>query len=116
MKSLKYLYVSRCSKLEKFPEISEVMKNLYELYLDGTAIKELPTSILNLTSLVTLSLNNCRELESLPSSISHMKSLKHLYVSGCSKLEKFPEISEVMNNLFVLCLDGTAIKELPASI
>ncbi|KAB2611410.1 TMV resistance protein N-like [Pyrus ussuriensis x Pyrus communis] len=110
MKSLKYLY------LEKFPEISEVMKKLFKLYLDGTAIKELPASILNLTSLVTLKLNDCRELESLPSSISHMKSLKYLDVSGCSKLEKFPAISEVMNNLSELYLDGTAIKELPASI
>ncbi|RXH68969.1 hypothetical protein DVH24_031302 [Malus domestica] len=100
MKSIKYLYVSGCSKLEKFPEISE----------------ELPASILNLTSLVTLKLNDCRELESLPNNISHMKSLEYLHVSGCSKLEKFPEISEVMKKLSELCLDGTAIKELPASI
>ncbi|KAB2599025.1 TMV resistance protein N-like [Pyrus ussuriensis x Pyrus communis] len=116
MKSLKSLDVSECSKLEKFPEISEVMNNLFELYLDGTAIKELPASILNLTNLVTLKLNNCRELESLPSSISHMKSLEYLSVSGCPKLEKFPDISEVMKKLSKLYLKGTAIKELPASI
>ncbi|CAN6706964.1 unnamed protein product [Malus baccata var. baccata] len=92
MKSLQYLDVSRCSNLEKFPEISK-------LYLGGTAIKELPASVLNLTSLVTLMLNDCRELESLPSSICHMKSLRYLDVSGCSNLEKFPENSEVMNKL-----------------
>ncbi|CAN6570550.1 unnamed protein product [Malus baccata var. baccata] len=116
MKSLQCLDVSGCSKLEKFPKISEVLNNLSELYLGGTAIKELPASVLYLTSLVTLKLNECRELESLPSGISHMKSLIYLDVSGCSKLEKFPEILEVMEKLFELSLGGTAIKELPASI
>ncbi|XP_050133541.1 disease resistance protein RPV1-like isoform X4 [Malus sylvestris] len=116
MKSLLYLDVSGCSKLEKFPEISEVMKKLSKLYLGGTAIKELPASILNLTSLVTLKLHNCRELKSLPSSISYMKSLEALDVSGCSTLEKFPEILESMEKLKALYLDGIAIKELPLSI
>ncbi|RXH68970.1 hypothetical protein DVH24_031303 [Malus domestica] len=87
----------------------KVMTKLSWLYLDGTAIKELPASVLNLTNLLTLLLNDCRELESLLSNICHMKSLQYLDVSGCSNLKKFPEISE-------LYLGGTAIKELPASV
>nr|XP_011468890.1 PREDICTED: protein SUPPRESSOR OF npr1-1, CONSTITUTIVE 1-like [Fragaria vesca subsp. vesca] len=114
MRSLKILNLSGCSCLEKFPEISVIMKELSELSLDDTAIKELPTSINNLTGLVTLNLRDCKKLEILPSSI-HMKSLKHLYLSGCSNLKTFPEISEVME-LSQLYLDETAIKELPSSI
>ncbi|TQD96966.1 hypothetical protein C1H46_017446 [Malus baccata] len=115
-KSLQCLDVFGCSNLEKFPKIPEVKNKLSELYLGRTAIKELPASVLNLTNLVTLRLNDCRELESLPSSISHMKSLQYLDVSDCSNLEKFPEISEIMNKLSKLYLGGTAIKELPVSI
>ncbi|XP_050133539.1 disease resistance protein RPV1-like isoform X2 [Malus sylvestris] len=116
MKSLRTLKLSWCVNLDKFPEVSDVMQDLSELYLVETKIKELPSSISNLTGLVSLNLEGCRKLESLPSSISHMKSLLYLDVSGCSKLEKFPEISEVMKKLSKLYLGGTAIKELPASI
>ncbi|PRQ57520.1 putative TIR domain, winged helix-turn-helix DNA-binding domain-containing protein [Rosa chinensis] len=139
MKSLNKLDLSGCSKLTEFPEISKVMEVLRVLPLEGTAIKELPSSINNLTRLQSLSLRNCtslvclpnnignmtclqylcltgcRELRGLPSSI-HMKSLKSLDLSGFSKLTEFLEISEVMEELKVLRLDGTAIKELPSSI
>ncbi|PRQ37300.1 putative leucine-rich repeat domain, L domain-containing protein [Rosa chinensis] len=115
MKSLETLNLSGLSNVEKFPEISEVMTQLKWLRLDGTAIKDLPSSINNLAGLYTLTLEGCRELKSLPSSI-HLKSLRSLYLSGCSNLKKFPEISEVMKGLRELHLDGTAIKELPSSI
>nr|XP_028956654.1 disease resistance-like protein DSC1 [Malus domestica] len=115
MKSLKSLILSGCSSFEKFPEISDVMKELSNLHLDGIAIKELPSSIKNLTGLVTLNLKDCIELQSLPSSI-YLRSLKYLNLSGCSNLLKFPEISEVMGELQSLCLDDTAIEELPSSI
>ncbi|CAN6722752.1 unnamed protein product [Malus baccata var. baccata] len=115
MKSLKRLILSGCSSFEKFPEISVVMKELSELHLDGTAIKELPSSIKNLTGLVTLNLQGCIELQSLPSSI-YMRSLESLNLYGCPNLVKFPEISEVMGELQSLRLDETAIEELPSSI
>ncbi|XP_048446612.1 disease resistance protein RPV1-like [Pyrus x bretschneideri] len=115
MGSLRTLDLSGCSNLEKFPDISDVMEKLLELYLDGTAIKELPSSINKFTGLTVLNLSGCRELKSLPSSI-HMGSLQTLDLSGCSNLEKFPDISDVMEKLLELYLDGTAIKELPSSI
>ncbi|KAL6557348.1 hypothetical protein OROMI_017698 [Orobanche minor] len=114
MRSLKILNLSGCLSLEKFPEISVTMKELSELCLDNTAIIELPSSINNLTGLVTLDLRGCKKLRILPSNI-HMRSLKHLYLSGCSNLENFPEISDFMD-LSQLYLDDTAIKELPSSI
>ena len=115
MGSLRTLNLSGCLNLEMFPEISEVMEKLSKLHLDGTAIKELPSSINKLMGLTILDLGGCRELKSLPSSI-HMGSLRTFNLSGCLNLEMFPEISEVMEMLLSLHLDGTAIKELPLSI
>ncbi|KAK9914147.1 hypothetical protein M0R45_037941 [Rubus argutus] len=115
MESLKTLHLSGCQNLDKFPEISEVMKKLTWLSLSETAIKELPSSINNLTGLVTLNLKGCKELKILPNCIS-MESLEQLDLSGCSNLAEFPEISEVMGKLTNLYLDETAIKELPSSI
>ncbi|CAN6705606.1 unnamed protein product [Malus baccata var. baccata] len=144
MKSLETLNLSFCSNIRNFPDIPEVMENLSELYLQGTAIWKLPCSINNLTGLVTLNLEYCRDLEILPRSIVQLKSLKFLNLSGCSKLEckelrslpsiihmrslrtlnlsgcsnlyQFLEILEVMENLLELNLDETAISELPSSI
>ncbi|XP_061996245.1 disease resistance protein RUN1-like isoform X1 [Rosa rugosa] len=113
MKSLKTLELSGCSNLDKFPEISEVMAELPRLSLDKTAIKELPSSIKNLRGLVTLSLKDCRELESLPSSICELKSLRYVTLSGCSKFKVFPKIVGVedMKGLIELHMDGTSIEE-----
>ncbi|XP_068329118.1 disease resistance protein RPV1-like [Pyrus communis] len=115
MKSLSTLKLSGCSSLEMFPEISEVMEKLSWLNLSGSKIKELPSSINNLTRLTELILKDCKELKSLPS-IIHMKSLQHLDLSGCSSLEMFPEIPEVMKELSCLSFSRSKIKELPSSI
>ncbi|XP_048428572.1 disease resistance protein RPV1-like isoform X1 [Pyrus x bretschneideri] len=116
MKSLETFDLSFCSKLEKFPEISEVMEKLSKLYLQGTAIKELPRSINNLTGLVTLNLEYCRELEILPSSIVQLKSLQLLNLSGCPKLKALPENIGNMERLRELRLDETSVKGLAPSI
>ncbi|XP_048437598.1 disease resistance protein RPV1 isoform X2 [Pyrus x bretschneideri] len=115
MKSLKTLDLSGCSSLEMFPEILEVMEELPELDLSGSKIKELPSSINNLTGLRYLNLKDCKELKSLPS-IIHMRSLIAFDLSGCSSLEMFPEILEVTEELLKLDISGSKIKELPSSI
>ncbi|CAN6720180.1 unnamed protein product [Malus baccata var. baccata] len=134
MRSLKTLDLSGCSSLEMFPEISlttldlfgcsslkmfpkifQVIAILSELNLSGSKLKELPSSINNLTGLGFLSLKDCKELKSLPSVI-HMRSLKTLDLSGCSSLEMFPEIFEGMEKLKELNLSGSKLKELPSSI
>ncbi|RXH94816.1 hypothetical protein DVH24_024500 [Malus domestica] len=112
MKSLKTLNLSGCSSLEMFPEISEVIEGLKVLYFSGSKIKELPSSINNLTGLSYLKLDDCKELKGLPSSICQLKSLVYLSLSGCTKFEVFPSIEENMEGLRALFLDGTSIKEL----
>ncbi|KAF2309359.1 hypothetical protein GH714_001727 [Hevea brasiliensis] len=47
---------------EHFPDILEVMGSLRYLYLDGTAIRKLPSPIENLNSLSSLELRNCSDL------------------------------------------------------
>ncbi|XP_068328923.1 disease resistance protein RPV1-like isoform X1 [Pyrus communis] len=111
MKSLKTLKLYGCWNLEMFPEISE-MEELKDLELSGSKIKELPSSINNLTGLNYLNLKDCKELKSLPSSICQLKSLVSLFLSGCTKFEVFPSIEENMEGLRNLFLDGTSIKEL----
>ena len=92
------------------------MECLQKLYLDGTAIKEIPSSIDSLSILVEFYTRNCKNLDSLPRSICRLKYLQVLCCSGCSKLGSFPEVMENMNNLRELHLDGTAIQDLPSSI
>ncbi|XP_010494627.1 PREDICTED: disease resistance protein RPS4-like [Camelina sativa] len=108
--SLKTLILSGCSNLEEFSFISE---NLEELYLDGTSIKGLPSTIGKLRRLIILILKDCKKLSSLPDSIGDLKAIQELILSGCSSLACFPEIKQNLKHLKTLLLDGTAIKEMP---
>ncbi|KAG7546905.1 Toll/interleukin-1 receptor homology (TIR) domain [Arabidopsis suecica] len=81
--SLKLLNVSGCLELE---EIQDLAPNLKELYLAGTAIRELPLSIENLAELTTLDLENCKSLQQLPFGIKISKSIVKLKLFGCTSL------------------------------
>ncbi|KAH9782122.1 ADP-ribosyl cyclase/cyclic ADP-ribose hydrolase [Citrus sinensis] len=117
MESLKTLILSGCSKLKKFPDIvMRSMRDLTELFLDGTSIAEVPLSIELLTRLELLNLNDCRSLVRLPSSINGLKSLKTLNLSGCFKLENVPETVGQIESLEQLDVSGTAIRQPPSSI
>ena len=116
LESLEVLILSGCSKFNKFPEILGPMKHLSNLYLDGTAINELPSSIENASGLVSLVLEDCKSFKQLPPSICWSKSLETLTLSSCLKFEHFPEITENMENLKKLVLNGTAINRLPSSV
>lgn len=75
LESLEVLNLSGCSELEDFQGFSP---NLKELYLAGTAIREMPSSISNLTRLVTLDLENCNRLKHLPPEISNLQAVSTL--------------------------------------
>ncbi|TYH86792.1 hypothetical protein ES332_D01G069600v1 [Gossypium tomentosum] len=76
--SLQTLILSGCSNIDRIPEIVGEMECLKELCLDGTGIKELPSSIGHLRSLMLLNLKDCSKLESLPSSIESLRQLESL--------------------------------------
>lgn len=111
--SLENLIISGCSSITEIPEMSS---NIRKLFLDGTSIEEIPSSIEFCFDLVELNLQNCTRFRILPSGICRLKSLQKLNLSGCSMFENFPEVLEVMGSLRYLYLDGTAIQELPSPI
>lgn len=79
--SLEVLNLSGCSELE---DIEGIPRNVKELYLAGTAIHEVPSSIKHLSELVILDLHNCKSLRHLPLEISNLKSLVRLKLSDSS--------------------------------
>ncbi|ESQ45357.1 hypothetical protein EUTSA_v10010075mg [Eutrema salsugineum] len=106
---LKVLDLSHCLELEY---IQVIPKALRKLYLGGTAIQELP-SLVDLSELSVLDLENCKQLQKLPMGMSNLNSLVVLNLSGCSELE---DIQGIPRNLEELYLAGTAIQEVPSSI
>ncbi|KAH9782063.1 ADP-ribosyl cyclase/cyclic ADP-ribose hydrolase [Citrus sinensis] len=84
---LKELDLSGCSKLKRLPDISSAA-NIEEMFLNGTAIEELPSSIECLYKLLHLDLEDCKSLKSLPSGLCKLKSLKYLTLNGCSILQR----------------------------
>ncbi|KAH9781797.1 hypothetical protein KPL71_008615 [Citrus sinensis] len=103
------IVLSCCLKLEKFPDIVQVL-------WDGTDIRELSFAIELLFRLVLLTLNGCKNLERLPRTISALKYLSTLNLSGLLKFREFPEKTLSKDQLLEIHLEGTAIRGLPASI
>ncbi|TXG68560.1 hypothetical protein EZV62_003495 [Acer yangbiense] len=110
--SLRLLSLQGCSSFTEFPEIPGKVSILY---LDGTAIDQVPSSIEH-NKLYRLSLKDCKRLKRVPSSIFKLQSLMFCDLSGCSRLDDLPEVLETKGNLVQLNLDRTAVKKLPAWI
>jgi len=80
-------------------------------------LKELPTSIGQLTTLRSLNLSWCSELKYLPTSIGQLTTLRSLNFSGCSQLKYLPTSIGQLTTFRSLNLSGCSkLKELPASI
>ena len=109
MKSLEVLILSNCSKVKRIPEFGENMECVSKLYLDGTSITKLPTSIGNLIGLASLSVRDCKSLMSFPSTLFNLKSLKNLDLFGCSKLGKLLENLGIAKSVEELDVSGTSI-------
>ncbi|XP_019072108.2 disease resistance protein RPV1 [Vitis vinifera] len=60
LKSLATLILSGCSKFEQFPENFGYLEMLKKLYADGTALRELPSSLSSLRNLEILSFVGCK--------------------------------------------------------
>ncbi|KAI3433088.1 ADP-ribosyl cyclase/cyclic ADP-ribose hydrolase [Psidium guajava] len=139
LKCLQTLELSHCSKLTKLPTDLSGMRSLKELYIDGTAIAQLPQSIFRLTKLEKLSLKRCRALERLPDSIGELRSLKDIALDGstikelptsieswteleklslvqCRSLTTLPDKIGNLRSLTHLFLGCTSLTQLPASV
>jgi hypothetical protein len=90
LRSLEYLGLSFCSKLNYFPEIECEMERLRHIFLT-TRIKELPSSFRFASSLKTLNLVQSINLTNLSSRIYQLEHLESLNLNSCLKLVKFPE-------------------------
>ena len=112
LKNLKWLNVCGCPNLEYLPEIVDGMEHLTVLEIGGTGIKELPSSIGNLSAIVRLDLWDNKMLKSLPPSI-YNTPLRSLDLACCSELSTLPTFSSGFLYLRSLTLSYTGILEVP---
>ncbi|XP_030924530.1 TMV resistance protein N-like [Quercus lobata] len=66
LNSLEFPDLYGCPNFENLPENLGNLKDLYHLDLSGTSIKDLPSSIDGLTTLTSLTLEDCKNLVCLP--------------------------------------------------
>ncbi|WJX30786.1 nascent polypeptide-associated complex beta subunit, variant 2 [Trifolium repens] len=113
--TLSFLNFEGCKFLIEVPSLSSA-PNLGALCLDDcTNLIRIHDSVGFLDKLVSLSAQDCTQLESLVPSIN-LPSLVTLDLSGCSCLERFPEVVGVMENIKHVYLDHTRIEQLPCTI
>ncbi|KAL5843258.1 hypothetical protein ACOSQ4_009216 [Xanthoceras sorbifolium] len=138
LKSLIILNLSDCSKLDRLPQDLEEMKCMEEVDVGGTAIRELPFSIVHLTTLKKLSFREytrqppktCRSLLGpllqkrnpnssclqLPPLVS-LCSLQELVLRGCNRSEgTIPDDLDSLALLEQLDLSRNNFVSLPKSI
>ncbi|MED6161373.1 hypothetical protein PIB30_060186 [Stylosanthes scabra] len=112
--SLKVLNFDYSDFIKEIPDVSG-LQALQEISFRGCKnLVTVHSSVGFLGKLKMLNAEYCCKLRSFPPTIK-LPSLEELILFGCSSLEKFPEIPEEMENLQVLNLYETGIKDLPSS-
>ncbi|PON32902.1 Leucine-rich repeat pentatricopeptide [Trema orientale] len=109
-RTLKTLNLGGCYNLITLPDIFP--RNLVSLDLNGTAIKNLPSSIGSLNNLCKLDISTCRFLTNIPSTMCKLGSVKVLELSRCFSLGTFPKLPR---NIEQFSLSSLTIKEVPLS-
>ncbi|GMN65446.1 hypothetical protein TIFTF001_034511 [Ficus carica] len=115
LKFLQSLDLSGCSRVDKFPELP---RNIKELNMSGTKIRQVPSTIEHLSHLERFVLSKCRKLETLPTSIHKLKSLRYLDLDDCMQFKYLPKnlepsLSTDLLLLEILDLNNTKISEIP---
>ncbi|XWS75617.1 hypothetical protein CRYUN_Cryun01aG0106500 [Craigia yunnanensis] len=109
MDFLRIICLSHCSNIIHLPNVSE---NIKDLILGNTQIEEVPSSIRCLRKLTLLDMSGTR-IENLPSTIVNMDSLIAIHLCHCPYITQFPNVPR---NIEILLLDNTPIEEVPSSI
>ena len=101
LKSLYRLNLNGCSQLRSFPDISS---NISTLFLNQTAIEEVPPCIGNFSSLESMEMWECKQLQSISPRVFKLSNLDEVYFSDCEKLTevRWPEESEDTNLSLVI--------------
>ncbi|CAF2110161.1 hypothetical protein Bca4012_094596 [Brassica carinata] len=114
--NLKVVNMRGCHSLEAIPDLSN-HKALEKLVFERCKLLvKVPRSIGNLSKLLQLDFSYCTNLTEFLADVSKLKHLEKLFLSGCSNMSVLPKNIGDMTCLKELLLDGTAIKNLPASI
>ncbi|XLT60539.1 hypothetical protein HN873_053143, partial [Arachis hypogaea] len=112
--SLKALNFDYSDSLKEIPDVSS-LQTLQEFSFKACRnLVTVHSSVGFLNKLKILNAEDCGKLRSFPPSIN-LPSLEKLLLSGCLSLEDFPEILEEMENVKMLHLIGSGIKDLPCS-
>ncbi|KAF2294300.1 hypothetical protein GH714_009025 [Hevea brasiliensis] len=102
-----------CVNLQELPENLGNLESLEELFLCGSAIKEIPDSICNLKNLVELSVETCANLLGLPANLGNLESLERLIADGTG-IKELPESICNLKNLTELSVNECAyLQSLP---
>ncbi|KAK3430887.1 hypothetical protein EUGRSUZ_E02550, partial [Eucalyptus grandis] len=113
--NLKYITFSYCEEIVRIPDLSYT-PNLEELdFRNCKNLVEAHKSLAYLDKLRLLNMSGCYELSAFPNELKST-NLQTLNLANCTKFERFPDIPHKLEALNRLQLQGTAIKELPASI
>ncbi|EXB76509.1 Protein SUPPRESSOR OF npr1-1, CONSTITUTIVE 1 [Morus notabilis] len=109
---LKWLHLRGCPMLEYLPEIGKPLECLEDLELSESGIRELHSSIGNLSHISSLFLHECKNLKVVPDDIYNLH-LKILSFSDCPRLENLPPFSMVFLSLTELYVKNCNIFEIP---
>ncbi|KAK2639892.1 hypothetical protein Ddye_027687 [Dipteronia dyeriana] len=112
--SLEDLNLCNCSKLNKLPDNLGNLNSLKRLNVSGTAVRQLPSSMICLENLEILDCSGCWYLTILPP-LAGLRSLRTLYSKNCSLMEITEDIG-CLSSLERLDLSGNMFESLPKSI
>ncbi|KAL5776105.1 hypothetical protein ACOSP7_009031 [Xanthoceras sorbifolium] len=118
-KSLERLFLCHCSKIDKLPDEIGALESLIMLDIAGTALREVPSSIIHLNNLEMLSFKRCKvhdrmmNLLLLPS--LGLCSLKNLDLTNCG-IAKIPDNLTHLSQLRRLYLGSNKFESMPANV
>ncbi|XP_048527347.1 disease resistance protein RGA2-like isoform X2 [Triticum urartu] len=106
--ALRKLSIDNCSDLTTSSEIIQHLSSLESLCLHSLSLDqaELPSWLVELTSLHELSLFKYRSMTSLPHSLGELTSLEKLKIEHCERIKSLPDSIQKLTKLYILEIVG----------